>query len=120
MSPSRWLTRRAPAGASAVAIVGSLLVGAAPAAAALPAVMTPAIGSNPHYQAAGRVTTTPDAVTFSCQLTDPGRLLVTVGDNTFHGPVTIPGFPAQVGWDASTGLGSPKAASLVPLLAGRL
>jgi subtilase family serine protease len=42
---------------------------------------------------------------------------ITVGDNTYHGDVTVPGFPAKPGWDAATGLGSPKANVLVPALA---
>jgi subtilase family serine protease len=42
---------------------------------------------------------------------------ITTGDNTFHGPVTVPGFPATKGWDAATGLGSPQAQNLVPALA---
>jgi len=42
---------------------------------------------------------------------------VTTGDNTFHGPVTVPGFAAGTNWDAASGLGSPKAATLVPRLA---
>lgn len=42
---------------------------------------------------------------------------ITVGDNTFHGPVTIQGFPATKGWDAASGLGTPKADKLVPVLA---
>jgi len=42
---------------------------------------------------------------------------ITVGDNTFHGPVTIQGFPAAKGWDAASGLGTPKADKLVPVLA---
>jgi hypothetical protein len=42
---------------------------------------------------------------------------ITVGDNTFHGPVTIQGFSATPGWDAASGLGSPKADTLVPRLA---
>jgi subtilase family serine protease len=42
---------------------------------------------------------------------------ITVGDNTFHGPVTVPGFSASKGWDAASGLGSPKADVLVPVLA---
>jgi subtilase family serine protease len=42
---------------------------------------------------------------------------VTVGDNTFHGDTDIAGFSAARGWDAASGLGSPKAAALVPLLA---
>jgi subtilase family serine protease len=42
---------------------------------------------------------------------------ITVGDNTFHGDITIPGFPATRGWDAASGLGSPKANLLVPALA---
>lgn len=45
---------------------------------------------------------------------------ITVGDNTFHGAdITVPGFSAHRGWDAATGLGSPKANALVPALAGR-
>ncbi len=42
---------------------------------------------------------------------------VTTGSNTVRfpsGPIT--GYPAAPGWDASTGLGSPNAAVLVPLL----
>jgi hypothetical protein len=31
--------------------------------------------------------------------------------------VTVPGFAARAGWDAATGLGSPKANTLVPALA---
>jgi subtilase family serine protease len=42
---------------------------------------------------------------------------ITVGDNTFHGPVTVAGFGALKGWDAASGLGSPKADVLVPVLA---
>jgi subtilase family serine protease len=42
---------------------------------------------------------------------------ITVGNNTFHGPVTVPGFPARKGWDAASGLGSPKANAIVPALA---
>jgi hypothetical protein len=42
---------------------------------------------------------------------------ITVGDNTFHGSVTIQGFGAVPGWDAASGLGSPRANSLVPQLA---
>jgi subtilase family serine protease len=42
---------------------------------------------------------------------------ITVGDNTFHGPVTIQGFSATKGWDPASGLGSPKANNLVPALA---
>jgi subtilase family serine protease len=42
---------------------------------------------------------------------------ITVGDNTYHGDVTVPGFAARPGWDAATGLGSPKANTLVPALA---
>jgi subtilase family serine protease len=42
---------------------------------------------------------------------------ITVGDNTFHGPVTVPGFAATKGWDAASGFGSPKADVLVPVLA---
>jgi subtilase family serine protease len=54
-----------------------------------------------------------------------GRLLhdITVGDNTFTftneagATVTIPGFAAVKGWDAATGLGTPKANAVVPFLA---
>jgi subtilase family serine protease len=42
---------------------------------------------------------------------------ITTGDNTFHGDVTVPGFPAGPGWDPATGLGSPKADALVWLMA---
>ncbi len=43
---------------------------------------------------------------------------ITVGDNTFHGAdITIPGFTATKGWDAASGLGTPKANLLVPALA---
>ena len=49
--------------------------------------------------------------------------VITTGDNTFHGQgtdPTIPGFAATTGWDAATGLGTPKADALVPTLGGRL
>jgi subtilase family serine protease len=39
---------------------------------------------------------------------------ITTGNNNFD---TITGFQARVGWDAVTGLGSPKANNLVPMLA---
>lgn len=43
---------------------------------------------------------------------------ITVGDNTFHGAdITIQGFSATKGWDPASGLGTPKANALVPLLA---
>jgi len=42
---------------------------------------------------------------------------ITTGDNTYHGDVEISGFPAHRGWDAATGLGTPKASTLVRLLA---
>ena len=51
---------------------------------------------------------------------------ITTGDNSFVGtddngnPVSIPGFPAAPGWDPATGLGTPKANTLVPVLGGRL
>jgi subtilase family serine protease len=41
---------------------------------------------------------------------------ITVGDNTYHGVVTVPGFSAGPGWDAATGLGTPIANKLVPAL----
>jgi subtilase family serine protease len=40
---------------------------------------------------------------------------VTTGDNAYG---AISGFPATRGWDAATGVGSPKANALVPMLAG--
>jgi len=47
---------------------------------------------------------------------------VTQGNNTvtFSPGPTITGYPASPGWDPATGWGSPDAAVLVPLLAGRL
>jgi subtilase family serine protease len=49
---------------------------------------------------------------------------ITTGDNTFHGEQfgdpTIEGFPATRGWDPATGLGTPKANRLVPVLGGQL
>jgi subtilase family serine protease len=42
---------------------------------------------------------------------------VTTGDNTYHGDVTVPGFAAGSGYDLATGLGTPMANHLVPLLA---
>jgi subtilase family serine protease len=42
---------------------------------------------------------------------------ITVGDNTFHGDITVPGFAATKGWDPASGIGSPKANVLVPALA---
>ncbi|HEV7654456.1 MAG TPA: S53 family peptidase [Mycobacteriales bacterium] len=49
---------------------------------------------------------------------------ITTGDNTFHGEAfgdpTIPGFAAKKGWDAATGLGTPKANTIVPVLGGKL
>lgn len=51
---------------------------------------------------------------------------ITTGDNTFVGTaadgttVTVPGFAAKTGWDPATGLGTPKANRLVPVLGGRL
>lgn len=41
---------------------------------------------------------------------------VTLGNNSFH---AITGFSAAPGWDATTGLGSPRVANLIPLLIGR-
>jgi subtilase family serine protease len=47
----------------------------------------------------------------------------TVGDNSVQEPdasgnlVSVAGFNAQSGWDATTGLGTPKADTLLPLLA---
>ncbi len=48
---------------------------------------------------------------------------ITVGDNTVQEPdvngnlVSVTGFNAQTGWDAATGLGTPKLDALLPLLA---
>jgi subtilase family serine protease len=69
IGPSGRLRRRAAAGLSTFGLVGGVLVGA-PAAIAAHA-MSPSIGVNPHYQVAGRVSSTPGAITFSCQVTDP-------------------------------------------------
>jgi subtilase family serine protease len=50
---------------------------------------------------------------------------ITTGDNSFTGEgdngvtVSIPGFPAARGWDPATGLGTPKANKLVPVLGGK-
>jgi hypothetical protein len=40
---------------------------------------------------------------------------VTTGNN--QADPSIPGYPATVGWDPVTGLGTPNAAALVPALA---
>ena len=51
---------------------------------------------------------------------------ITTGDNSFTGEgdngvtVSIPGFPAARGWDPATGIGTPKANRLVPVLGGKL
>lgn len=48
---------------------------------------------------------------------------ITTGDNTTTifgnngNPITVPGYPADPGWDAVTGAGTPKVSSLVSLLA---
>ena len=47
---------------------------------------------------------------------------ITTGNNTVtafgpNGPITVTGYSAGVGWDAVTGVGTPKASSLVPILA---
>jgi subtilase family serine protease len=55
---------------TAVGLVGSLLT-TTPVAAAAQGVMHPAIGTSPHYELAGRVSSSPGAVTFDCQLTVP-------------------------------------------------
>jgi subtilase family serine protease len=41
---------------------------------------------------------------------------IKIGDNTFRSGTTITGFAAKKGWDAATGLGTPKANILVPSL----
>jgi subtilase family serine protease len=42
---------------------------------------------------------------------------VTTGDNTYHGTPEIQGYSATKGWDPATGIGTPKANTLIPLLA---
>ena len=45
---------------------------------------------------------------------------VTAGNNTVTiGSITIAGYQAGPGWDPVTGLGSPNAQVLIPLLAAR-
>ncbi|MBX5456048.1 MAG: S53 family peptidase [Thermogemmatispora sp.] len=39
---------------------------------------------------------------------------ITVGDNSVHQGVNVPGYLAGTGWDAVTGLGSPNAQYLIP------
>nr|BBH94620.1 hypothetical protein KTA_28190 [Thermogemmatispora argillosa] len=39
---------------------------------------------------------------------------ITVGDNSVHRSVSVPGYRAGQGWDAVTGLGSPNAQYLIP------
>jgi len=41
---------------------------------------------------------------------------VTLGDNHFPGTPAVEGFSATAGWDAASGLGTPKADTLVPAL----
>ncbi len=43
---------------------------------------------------------------------------VTTGDNTFPNSGTVLGYKATTGWDAPTGIGSPDASILVPIMAG--
>jgi len=45
---------------------------------------------------------------------------ITVGDNHYPGDPVVPGFSAMKGWDAASGLGSPKADTLVPALVQHL
>ncbi|HEX5495923.1 MAG TPA: S53 family peptidase [Mycobacteriales bacterium] len=68
---SRRSVTRPFAGVAAFGLLAAALVGTPTAAAAVGHAMVPAIGSNPHYQVAGRVDGSPAATTFSCQLTTP-------------------------------------------------
>jgi hypothetical protein len=43
---------------------------------------------------------------------------ITSGDNTYPTGNTVIGYKATKGWDAPTGVGSPDAATLVPLMKG--
>jgi subtilase family serine protease len=65
----------------------------------------------------GGINTTLYALSHSSRLYNALLHDVTTGDNTFHGPVTVDGFSAVKGWDAASGLGTPKADALVPTLA---
>jgi subtilase family serine protease len=42
---------------------------------------------------------------------------ITTGDNTFPYGGTVAGYKATAGWDAPTGIGTPDAAKLVPIMA---
>jgi subtilase family serine protease len=43
---------------------------------------------------------------------------ITVGNNSYNdGTSNVPGFTAKRGWDAATGIGTPRADRLIPLLA---
>ena len=42
---------------------------------------------------------------------------ITTGDNTFPHDGTVAGYKATAGWDAPTGIGTPDAAKLVPIMA---
>jgi subtilase family serine protease len=67
-------------------------------------------------QSAGRRIGFLNGVLYAASFTPAyGRLFhdVTTGDNSSNG---VTGFPAGTGWDATTGLGSPKANALIPLL----
>jgi len=68
---SRWSATRPVAGVAAFGLLAAALVGTPTVAAAVGHGMVPAIGSNPHYQVAGQVGSTPEATTFSCQTTTP-------------------------------------------------
>ncbi len=41
----------------------------------------------------------------------------TKSDNTYPTGNTVPGYKATTGWDAASGIGSPDAANLIPLMA---
>lgn len=45
---------------------------------------------------------------------------ITVGDNHYAGDPVVAGFSATSGWDAASGLGTPKADALIPELAKHL
>ena len=43
---------------------------------------------------------------------------ITIGDNTYPTGYSVPGYNATRGWDPPTGIGSPDATNLVPLMKG--
>ena len=55
-----------------------------------------------------------------CSTTSPRATTPSTGEGDNGVTVSIPGFPAARGWDPATGLGTPKANKLVPVLGGKL